>query len=112
MNYLVTIKKNVLDFTSLCEIKEMYKRLFKGDLTITQGVELDSLQRLHLHSLVHYKRVPYYKTYMAKGWHIFFERISEGTEDVAARYIHKHSNPIYQEQMEITSYANYNYMFI
>ncbi len=111
MKYLVTLKRNAVEFTSIVELENMYKRLFRRKTTLIQGIELDSIHRLHLHSLIDSKKVPYYKNYMVKGWHVYMEHIAEESVGVVIRYITKHSNKHYQEHMEISSYASYNYMF-
>lgn len=111
MFYLVTIKRNAIEFTSKRDLIIKMKLMFRR-VTITHYcVELDSLRRLHLHAIVQFNKKPYYKRYMDVGWHIYFCEIDKETEDVVIRYISKHQNDNYQNEMEILSYAQYHYMF-
>ncbi len=112
MKYLVTLKRNHIDFTSKQELNNMYNCLFKRVLTLCKCTELDSRQRLHTHSMIEVKKVPYFKRYMRHGWRVHFKKINKGEELIVNNYINKNNYPEYQNEMQIISYAHYNYMFI
>ncbi len=113
--YLVTIKRNKVDFTSIELLMNMYNWVrSKGFYFFPEmGIEMDSLNRLHLHACMSADKVPYFKRYQYKGWIIHFQEINDTIEDLenVIRYIKKHSNKLYQSQMEIMSYAHYYNMF-
>jgi len=112
MLYLITIKRNAIDFTSINELKKQHNRLFRRFSTLHMCVELDSLKRLHLHSITEFKRTPYFKRYMVSGWYIYLNKIDQLSMYNTIVYIYKNSNEYYQREMELTSYANYTNMFV
>ncbi len=111
MLYLVTIKRNAIDFTSIWELKMMLKLIFRRVTIQCSCIELDSIRRLHLHALIDFKRTPYYKKYMRKGWHIYLNRVDMESIDTVIRYINKNNNKNYINEKEILSYSNYYNMF-
>ncbi len=108
MKYLVTLKRNCINFTSKLELNTMYNSLFRRVLTLCKCTELDSLQRLHTHSVIEVKKVPYFKRYMRHGWRVHFKRIRDSEGEHVIHYVNKNSNPEYQNEMEIISFAHYN----
>ncbi len=112
MYYLITIKRNAMEFTSIQDIRDMSKKLFKYQIIPCYCMELDTRQRLHQHSLVQYETTLYYKKYQVNGWTVHFRKLTMTTLDHVVNYINKNNNKIYQHCMEWISYAHYNYMFI
>ncbi len=109
--YFVTMKRNAIGYTSIKDLEIQFNKLFNQYPIQCQGIELDSLQRLHLHAIIHFKKTPYFKHYTIHGWHVYFIELAEEAEEHVVRYINKHSDPMYQTQMEFKSYSHYNNLF-
>ncbi len=110
--YLITLKRNAVEFTAKRTLEDKYKDLF-SDNSLCSSCELDSRYRLHLHGLVIFVGTPYYKRYQRAGWHVHFKYVlTEDDLPHVINYIYKNNNKSYQNEMEIISYSKYNYMFI
>ncbi len=110
-SYLVTIKRNKIDFTSAKSIYHTYNGIVKkgGSWSSNKMLELDSRHRLHMHTVVMFNRVPYFKRFQKKGWTIHFKRIDNDTIDHIWKYIYKNNKNEYDVvESEIRSYYHYN----
>lgn len=114
-NYLVTIKNNTKKFTSIDQLNKIYQyHKRKGGLSwsSTKCIELDSLRRLHLHTIVTTPKVPYFKKYMIKGWHVHFKEFPTKDFNNVINYIRKNNKNKYEEQQDETkSFFHYHYGF-
>jgi len=111
MNYMITLKRNAIDYTSIDDLKHKYRILFAKVPTQCYCIELDSRKRLHLHSLVKFKKTPYYKKYQTEGWTVYFSKVSITILQSVVEYINKNKRVDYQHGMEIISYSHYQNMF-
>lgn len=114
MFYLVTMKRMNMGFTSREEILTKYKAVVRkgGEWSDTKCIELDSLNRLHLHTIVCFVKKPYFQKYQGNKWHINFTIIDEDSYDNVIRYCLKNSKNVNdEEQAEWISYYNFNYGF-
>ena len=108
--YLVTIKRNALEFTRKCWLDAQYTNLVKrirGEVEWSDQVsyELDSLNRLHLHTIVTSKSPIFYKKYVRKGWHIHFQPFERKDMSRVYEYIMKHNQDKHRiEQLEDESF--------
>jgi len=77
----------------------------RGEWSANISIELDSLQRLHLHAIMYTQREPYYKSVQEKGWTIHFQR---GDAILIWNYINKYdqSTPA-KDERENLSYYHY-----
>lgn len=110
--FFVTIKRLAMEFTSIEDLQEMYNWKFSKCTTLSYAIELDSLNRLHSHSIIILDKTPYYKYYRKHGWRIYLLEISEDDLYRTDIYIHKNQDPTYVNEMEWFSRANYEYLFI
>ncbi len=112
MYYFITLKKNKVEYTSIAEIEQMYKCLFGHLLTLSFAIELDSLYRLHSHSITRFKNVPWYERFQTNGWRVHLCPIKLHNIDRTDRYIHKNQSSCYVNEMEWTSRSYHEYLFI
>lgn len=99
--YLVTIKRNVLGYTKMDYINQQYyrlKRLSSFEWSDQIGYELDSLNRLHLHTIC--SGVPKGR-YGRTGWHIHFQPFEEKDYERVCDYIHKDRKKFYEDPLQI-----------
>lgn len=106
--YLVTIKRNAIESTKIAWLSLQYSRLVKllpgCEWSSDVSYELDSLNRLHLHTIVQSPREVYYKKLTRKGWHIHFARFPRKDYSKVLNYIRKHDqHPMEIQQREIES---------
>ncbi len=119
IGYLITIKNNSVKFTSKQAILDVYLDLVLSIPKVEWGsnyrYELDSLNRLHLHTYLTSIRKIYYPKYQKKGWNIHFQPLEAITDidNHILPYMTKQSQNVYEdEQLEAISYYKYNYGFI
>lgn len=116
-DYLVTIKCNSIRYASRLELLQVYsdtvKKLKGGEWISKVCWELDSFQRLHIHTIVSTSRTPCFKLLQQKGYTVHLEQISEGTYSTVYDYIHKHNqHPACIDNIDNLSYYSHNYAFI
>lgn len=109
--WLVTIKRNAMEFTS---IKDIGRVLFNLKENMTNvgaewsdnvGYELDSRSRLHLHTYISASRRIYFPRYALKGWSIHFKEVNkDAIPDVISYILKGVQHPAYLEQLELESY--------
>lgn len=108
--YLVTIKRVKLEFCPRNYLHAHYKRI----VNLLQGAqwsdvvayELDSLNRLHLHTIVYCEKRPYLKGLQRKGWTIHFQEFPLSDYPRVRNYLDKvNQNPYYLDQIESESYT-------
>lgn len=112
--YLVTIKRNAMDFTSMDDLKQMYHSVKDSMKNVSAewssfvGYELDSRRRLHLHTYISTKRKLYFPKYGRAGWTIHFKEVPEDAVADVIRYISKcNQNKYYLENLEVVSQLYY-----
>ncbi len=110
--YFVTIKRLSMEYISIAELKRIYNSKFSNCTTLSYAIELDSLNRLHSHSIIVLDKTPYYVNYRKHGWRIFLIEISQEDLYRTDIYIHKNQNSTYINEMEWFSRAKYEYLFI
>ncbi len=111
--YLVTIKKNVFQYTPREELNKVYNNLQVKTPKVKyldHKFELDSHRRWHLHSLATSHKAIYYKPLQTQYFTTHFKKIPKEDYDNVIAYLYKdwHLDP---SQMDIESYANFHYMF-
>lgn len=104
--YLVTIKRNALGYTKMDYLNQQYYRLVKMynrmEWSSEIGYELDSLNRLHLHTIVHTDRQPTGR-YGRTGWHIHFQPFNREDYERVCDYIHKDRKKYFEDPMQVES---------
>ncbi len=111
--YFVTLKRMSYSFTSIRDITDLYSQLFDDHATtLSFAIELDSLYRLHSHSLILLDFVPHYKQYQVTGWRVHLCPVLLTNLDRVDTYIHKNQDPTYVNEMEWFSQSQFHYMFI
>ena len=111
--YLVTIKRNCFDYTSRQTLYTRLRNLIEDApslLFINEKYELDKHKRWHLHTLANCNKRPYYKRFQRKGYTTHFKEILIEDYRNALKYINK-DNYKRKDQLDVESYAHYNYMF-
>lgn len=112
-HYLVTIKRNAIEFTYIEWLKDQLnslKKSIKGaDWSDNIAIELDSLNRLHLHTVVVSPKQLYYNKYRRKGWHIHFAPFLKSDIDIVYKYLNKSTNEYDGDklQKEVASYIHH-----
>ncbi len=106
--YLCTIKRNAIEYTKKDWLDYQYIRLQKclknTEWSDNVSYELDSLNRLHLHTIVSSLKEIYYKKYIRKGWHIHFAKFPKDDYPKVIQYINKtHQHKALIEQRELES---------
>ncbi len=96
---LITIKNNSIKYTSVDEIVSVYRNLVKDmdngmEWSSNPAIELDSLSRLHLHTIGYTYRAPYYKKYQRPGWTIHFQPIPAKEKSRVLNYLRKEDQSI------------------
>ena len=114
--FLVTIKCNSQRFASRDELMNVYENTVKkavGSEWISRvAFELDRQCRLHLHTIAYFKKKPWFKKFMVKGYTVHFKQIQKDVEKVY-QYINKNSHNLYTDQeMEWYSKASFHNLFI
>ena len=107
-HYMVTIKRNAVEFTKIAWLDMQLSRLRKlipnAEWSDNVSYELDSLHRLHIHTIVTSIRDIKYKQFMRKGWHIHFSPFKRQDYGNILNYINKHNQNKYRvEQLEVES---------
>ncbi len=110
--FFVTLKRNAIDFTSIAEIEQMYIEKFGTNSTLSFAIELDSINRLHSHSIIKLNATPLYLNYREHGWTVHLCALKEHDLERTDVYIHKNQKDNYTYEMEWLSYADYHYMFV
>lgn len=115
--YLLTIKCNTKRFAAIEELDNVFQRV-KDKMPKGSGYEefvpyeLDSLRRLHLHTIVSCPRQPFYKRLQQKGYTVHMKAIGLMDVDRVRNYCMKNSDcTSMNNQNEWASYAHYNYLF-
>lgn len=115
INYFITIKNINFKYTSLSEIMDISKqlKLMGGSWSSHYCIELDSLFRLHMHTMVSFAKTPWFKRFKIKNWIIHFCKIKDMSNlDRIYNYMNKENTNIYEyEQADIISYSHFNNMF-
>lgn len=109
--YILTIKKTKLDekYTSKEDLDDHLKYVkMASEICRNVVYELDSHMQLHLHAIVGFKRKPYFKKFMKKGWHIHFKEFPYSDYPNVVNYLNKdvHIHPLE------SNYFHYNYAFL
>lgn len=112
-HYLVTIKCNSLCSVTRNEIDVVYRHLVSklpnAEWTDYVSYEVDSLNRMHIHTYCMVRgKEPYFKKYQKKNWTIDFQPFPPECQRTVLSYIRKHS----QSEAAITNrFAENQYMF-
>ncbi len=117
--YFVTIKNTSVKYTSMRDIIHIWTQCMftgAGVWSSKYCFELDSLFRLHMHTVACFDTPPHFKKFQTKNWHIHFRRIKDSSYmsqlDAVFKYMYKVNKNIYEyEQKETESYFHYHYGF-
>lgn len=78
--FMVTIKRNAVDYTSAHEIiskyNEVVKKTKRADWCADAWLETDRMKRIHLHTWVKTHKKPNYREFTSAGWTIHFDQFS------------------------------------
>ncbi len=110
--FFVTIKNNSFVFTSIADLESMYLSKFSEVSTLSFAIELDSVNRLHIHAIIQLDKTPKFTNFRHKGWSIHMCPLELSDLKRTDKYIHKNQKDNYIHEMEWISRADYNYMFI
>lgn len=106
--YILTIKNN--DFSNYCDkqgIDKIYTSIYKdANYNSSFTYENDSHVRLHCHSIVGFKKTPYFKKYQRKGYHCHFKIFPKEDLNNVKRYLQKEEHPL------ITNHYYHNYSMV
>lgn len=115
--YLFTLKNNSKKYTSLKELMETYRETIDKGTGIewhtSHAIELDSDDRLHLHTCLTTPKKLLFSKFQKKGWSVHFKEFDD--YDNAKGYINKYTEkqcPAKWQQLDDTSYYRHHYGFI
>lgn len=107
--YIVTIRRNVVEFLSLSELNAMFEevkdklRRYGTEWSSFIGYELDKRNVLHLHTYCSCISAPWYPP--TKGWNVQLKEFPHEDSPKVIRYITKEGcNKVAIQQRELDSY--------
>lgn len=104
--YILTIKNN----TKPCDkygIDKIYNNISqKSNFNSNFTYENDSHMKLHAHAIVGFNKVPYFKKYQTKGYHVHFKEFPEEDINKVRRYLLK------EEDGLLSNYYYHNYSMV
>lgn len=115
-NYLLTIKNNSNKFTALDDlysVKSYVSHLGSNEIFFTpiEAVELDSLNRLHMHCIVYSMKSLYYTKYKVRGYSVHFKPFPDKDTGNVVGYLQKTGDK-YPRITEFISKSNFQNCFI
>lgn len=109
-SYFITLKNNSNKYVSILQLKSHMRLAIEnlgGDWYCHSGYELDSINRMHAHTMVCYLNTISMKSKVDKfsnlcldnSWIIHFKEVDAGDEPVAYHYALKEAVPQIKEQI-------------
>lgn len=94
--YILTIKRNAKEFTPILWInrqRDRVKRMLGNvEWSCHSCYELDSLDRIHLHTYIKTNKEIYFHKFKSKGWSIHFKQFPKEDLQTVIDYINKHKS--------------------
>lgn len=116
--YILTIKNNTHEYTSIASLMSAYSLLYDSlprtaEASDLRSIELDSLNRLHLHNIITFQKTPYLKRIIQsvkkvyKTFQVHFQEIPLKDYSRAFNYVRKEPrSKYYLEQESFISFLN------
>ena len=107
--YMLTIKRNSNEFTPLLWVnrqRDRVKRMAKDvEWSCHEAFELDSKDRVHLHTIISSDRELYFTKFKSKGWTIHFKQFPVEDYPRVVDYINKARGRFEGDDLALETYS-------